>query len=449
LAPRRWRDAEPTAALKGLMMPDLDPAPTLWRATAAEALRAPALEGEASADLVVIGGGFAGCSAALEAAAQGARVRLLEGGAFAHGGSGRNVGLVNAGLWLPPDEVCAALGAGPGARLNDALAAAPDLVFDLIARHAIRCEPVRAGTLHCAHSAAGLRDLARRHAQQIARGAPVTLLTGAQARARTGARGLHGALHDARAGTIQPHAYCLGLARAGAEAGAVLHEASPAVAIARDGAGWRVETPGGAVRAGALIVATNAYHMAAAGLAAPPSIPVHYFQLATAPLPPALRAAVLAGGEGCWDTAPVMTSWRTDAAGRLIIGAIGALDAVAGQVHAAWAARKMARLYPALAGLGFAHACHGRIAMTRDHIPKILAPGPNAFAAYGWSGRGIGPGTLFGAALARAALGGDVRDLPLAPTSAPSLRLGALRGRVYDAGACAAHLIGARLPAPA
>ncbi|MFT6773105.1 MAG: glycine/D-amino acid oxidase-like deaminating enzyme [Paracoccaceae bacterium] len=420
------------------------PEPTLWRDTAAEALTTPPLTGDVFADLVVIGGGFAGCSAALTAAQAGASVRVLEARTLAHGGSGRNVGLVNAGLWMPPEDVELALGEAAGARLNAALAGGPALVFDLIERHAIACEPVRAGTLHCAHAPSGLGDLQRRHAQGVARGAPLTLLSAAEAKARTGARGLYGALHDARAGTIQPHAYCLGLARAAIAAGAVVHERSPATHIARDGDGWRVTTPGGTVRAGALLVLTNAYHMGADGVAAPQAIPVHYFQLATAPLPPALRAAVLPGAEGCWDTAQVMTSWRTDAAGRLILGAIGALDALAGPVHRAWAARKLARLYPALAGQGFAHAWHGRIAMTPDHAPKVLTLGPAGYAAFGWSGRGIAPGTVFGAALARAALGGGEAALPLAPVMAAPVRHGALRGMGYDAGACAVHLIAAR-----
>ncbi len=103
----------------------------LWNATARMALRTRPLEEHAVADLVVIGGGFTGCSAALHAAEQGAKVRLLEAETIGHGGSGRNVGLVNAGLWMPPDQVEAKLGREAGAKLNAVLAAAPDLVFSL------------------------------------------------------------------------------------------------------------------------------------------------------------------------------------------------------------------------------------------------------------------------------------------------------------------------------
>ena len=76
----------------------------LWRASSAVTLAAAPVSQGGSFDLVIIGGGFTGNAAALEAAQRGAKVALLESETFGHGGSGRNVGLVNAGLWLPPAE---------------------------------------------------------------------------------------------------------------------------------------------------------------------------------------------------------------------------------------------------------------------------------------------------------------------------------------------------------
>lgn len=90
---------------------------TLWQDSARETVSAQAFEGGPAVDLAVIGGGFTGCAAALEAARQGASVALFEAGAIGDGGSGRNVGLVNAGLWLPPDAVIAAAGQDTGMRL--------------------------------------------------------------------------------------------------------------------------------------------------------------------------------------------------------------------------------------------------------------------------------------------------------------------------------------------
>ena len=413
----------------------------LWRVTAGADLRAAPLEEDVTADLVIIGGGFTGCSAALHAAELGANVRLLEAETIGHGGSGRNVGLVNAGLWMPPDEVEARLGREPGSKLNAILAAAPDLVFSLIERHAIECEAKRSGTLHCAHSAAGLADLEARLRQQSVRGAPVSLLDAAQTEARTGTSTYRGSLFDARAGILQPLAYCRGLAGAAQTRGATLHERSSVNEIERDGGDWVVRTEKGSVRARGLLLATNAYHQSAAGVAAPAYVPVHYFQAATEPLSGNLLATILPGREGCWDTATIMSSFRLDAAGRLIVGGMGALDHAGSAAHRRWAARKIGTLFPQIAGEPLEFFWFGRIAMTSDHLPKILRLGDNAFSVFGYSGRGIAPGTVFGKALARVLLRGGETELPLGPIDRYSERLTGLKGLVYEAGATAMHLV--------
>ena len=405
------------------------------------AVDAPALRDNVSADLVVIGGGFTGCSAALHAAEQDAEVRLLEAETIGHGGSGRNVGLVNAGLWMPLDEVEQILGRDAGVRLNAALAEAPDLVFSLVERHAIECEAIRAGTLHCAHSAAGFRDLQNRLHQQRERGAPVELLEAETTCSRTGSANFHGALFDARAGTIQPLAYCRGLAKAAQTAGAVLHEESGVKEIARVGCDWVVQTATGKVRAKALLLATNGYHKSVADVAAPAYVPIHYFQMATKPIGNGLPATILPGREGCWDTATVMSSFRLDAAGRLIIGGVGALNHPGAGMHKAWARRKIATIFPALKNQPLEYAWAGRIAMTGDHLPKILRLGENAYSIFGYSGRGIGPATVFGKTAAEGLLGNSEESLPLRPIHSYSERFTSIKQIYYEFGATVIHSV--------
>lgn len=413
----------------------------LWRDSAAEHFSTSQFQGNRSTDLAIIGGGFTGLSAALHAAGQGAEVTLLEAETIGHGGSGRNVGLVNAGLWLPPDAVCASLGPEPGEHLNTVLAAAPDLVFDLIARHAIACEPVRTGTLHLAHAPSGLAQLKMRLAQMEARGAPVRLLAASEVAARLGADRFHGALHDPRAGTIQPLAYARGLARAATAAGARLHEHSAVTSAERRGGHWLISTRGGKVQARSLLVATNAYHQEVAALKVPRVPMVQYFQMATAPIGDNLAGDILPGGEGAWDTGLIMTSIRRDRAGRVILGGMGR-DA---RPHAEWAARKLTKLFPRLKGVAIEHAWAGRIAMTEDHLPRIQRMGQGAYAVYGYSGRGIGPGTVFGKALAEALLQENETGLPVPAIEAHHERLVALKSLYYETGATLVHLAAARL----
>jgi len=421
-----------------------NPELSFWQKTCRETVRADQLSVDLTVDIAIVGGGYTGCSAALTAAQAGASVCLLESQKIGHGGSGRNVGLVNAGLWLPPDEIRAHLGQGAGDRLIDMLALAPADVFDLIERHQIACDPVRQGTLHCAHSAAGFRGLHTRYSQLSSAGAPVTLLSAEEARARTGSAAFHGALFDPRAGTIQPLGYAVGLARAAQSAGAQIFAQSPVKTLRRQNSEWVLTTPRGTVRAKSVLQATNAYH---SGLhnTAPAYVPIYYFQYATAPLSHNLRASILAGGEGCWDTGLIMTSFRLDADGRMIIGGMGDLGHPGSSAHIGWVRRKLDALYPQLADQPLEHGWHGRIAMTSDHIPKITQIGPNALSAHGFSGRGIGPGTVFGRQMALSLLQDDPSLLPVPPVQEYSESWTSLRRAFFETGAALTHLVKSRL----
>ncbi|TDH38425.1 FAD-binding oxidoreductase [Pseudohoeflea suaedae] len=416
----------------------------LWRASSIENVEAPPIDDDKTVDLAVIGGGFTGLSAALEAARRGASVCVLEAGTFGHGGSGRNVGLVNAGLWLPPDTIVGELGETAARKLIDMLGAGPGEVFALIERENIACEPTRKGTLHLAHSPAGLKDLEERFRQGNRHGAPLSLLDRSETARRTGSNAFEGALFDPRAGTIQPLSYCRGLARAASAKGAALHEHSPVAAIRRESDMWVVEALGKSVRARNLLMATNAYHRDINAPYTPAFIPFNYCQFATAPLPEKAREKILAGGEGCWDTAMVMSSIRLDAAGRMIVGGVGSMEHAGKGFHQAWARRKLRGLYPELGDIPFEHGWSGRIAMTGDHIPKIVAFGPNAYAIFGYSGRGIAPGTVFGRTAAAALLDTAPELLPLSPVSGHQERFTAAKAAYYEAGATFVHSLARR-----
>tara|TARA_R110002020_G_scaffold29585_1_gene93318 strand:+ start:12758 stop:14035 length:1278 start_codon:yes stop_codon:yes gene_type:complete len=421
------------------------PSSILWRASSSETIDAPPLSRDTDVDLLVIGGGFTGTSAALQAARSGASVCLLEAETFGYGGSGRNVGLVNAGLWLPPDRIVEQLGEAEGGRLIDVLGQGPGDVFALIEREAIQCEATRSGTLHLAHSQAGVNDLKERCRQGTRHGAPLRLLNREDTELRTGTNAFSGALFDPRAGTIHPLAYCQGLARAAQAQGSAICEHSKVTALTRDGDRWRAVANGHRVRARHVIVATNAYHLGLNAPFTPAFTVVNYCQFATAPLPPAVRETILPNGEGCWDTAMVMSSIRLDQAGRLIVGGVGSMEHRGKDFHLSWARRKLRQLYPQLPAASFDYAWSGRIAMTDDHIPKIVKFGPNAYSVFGYSGRGIAPGTVFGKALADTLLLEPHGDLPLAATEHYAERFSRAKAYYYEFGAKLVHGVSARL----
>jgi glycine/D-amino acid oxidase-like deaminating enzyme len=351
------------------------------------------------------------------------------------------VGLVNAGLWLMPEDVERKLGPEYGRRLIDVLGRSPDLVFGLIAKHGIECEAVRKGTLHCAHSPAGYRALAQREAQWLQRGAPVKLLNRKEAAPKIGSDIFYGALLDERAGTIQPLSYAHGLAQAAGQAGAHLFCKSPVTAMKREKDGWNLSTPGGRVRAQWVILATPAYPAHALEKNTQAMVPFHYFQFATAPLPEEIRRTILPGGQGAWDTRLVLSSYRLDRAGRLIVGSVGQVENMGFRLHKDWAHRTIAKVFPQVGQTKLEHAWNGCIAMTVDHIPRFHVLNGTCVTVTSYNGRGIGPGTVFGKLLAAYALKGDGRDMPLPLKSQQDVFLRGLRGLFYEAGARIYHLL--------
>src|SRR4051812_18490418 len=72
------------------------PTTSLWAACAMPAQSFKPLCGDVQADVVVVGGGYTGLSAALALAARGERAIVLEASTVGWGASGRNGGVVSA-----------------------------------------------------------------------------------------------------------------------------------------------------------------------------------------------------------------------------------------------------------------------------------------------------------------------------------------------------------------
>ena len=420
----------------------------LWQASAAAAPSTVPLQTDIEVDVAIVGGDFTGLSCALHLQLKGAKTAVIEEATIGYGGSGRNVGLVNAGMWVMPSELPGALGAVYGQRLLDLLGAGPDLVFELIVRYGIDCEPVRQGTLHCGVGRAGLANIGQRCREWQAHGAPVRLLDAEETARRTGTDAYAGALLDERAGTVQPLAYARGLAHAAAAEGAALFTGSKVVSAEDRHDGWVLRTnTGGSVKARWVVVATNAF----TGLDGPWApirtelVHLPYFNMATPPLTPKLLQKILPNREGAWDTPDVLTSFRLDRAGRLVFGSVGALRGTGASVHRGWGRRAMTKLFPELRDVGFDYEWYGWIGMTSDALPRLHRLARNVVSFSGYNGRGIATGTTFGKELA-GLIAGEIADedmvLPFTDPQVTPFRN--LREAYYEAGAQFAHITAAR-----
>ncbi|MBV8103724.1 MAG: FAD-binding oxidoreductase [Hyphomicrobiales bacterium] len=415
----------------------------LWETTAPPAPPTPPLSGRIRADVAVVGCGYTGLSTALRLAESGARVAALEAVEIGFGGAGRNVGLVNAGMWVMPREFPKALGPDYGERALTLLGGAPRLVWDIVETYAIDCDPVRNGTLQCAVGPKGLAEIEERTRQWGERGAPVSVLSAAETAKRIGSAAYAGALLDLRAGTIQPLAYARGLARAAIAAGAAIYTQSPVRTAERTGGAWRLTTAGGALEADWVVVATDAYGGAPWPQGRREQVRLPYFNFATRPLSVELQASILPGREGCWDTKTILSSFRFDRAGRLVFGSVGALRGTGHAIHRAWAKRALLKIFPNIGRIEFESQWYGMIGMTDNALPRFHRLADHVVTVCGYNGRGIGPGTAFGRVLADHILGRvSEKDLPLPVTEPDAPLLPTLREAYYEAGAQVAHGLG-------
>src|SRR5574337_550102 len=363
----------------------------LWEATAPPAPPTGPLSGEIKADVAVVGCGYTGLSAALSLAEAGAKVVALEAVEVGFGAAGRNVGYVNAGMWVMPSVMQEALGPLYGERALKLLGDSPRVVWETIEKHGLDCDPVRKGT-------------------------------------------------------IQPLAYARGLARAAIAAGADIRTQSPVRRAERTGKTWTLQAGGGTVTADWIAVATEAYGGEPWPEGRREQILLPYFNFATAPLSPDLRAAILPGREGCWDTRKIMSYFRLDRDGRLVFGSPGALRGTGLAVHRAWAKRALRKIFPRLGEPRFEHQWYGMIGMTSDSVPRFHRLAENVVTFCGYNGRGIGTGTVFGRVLADHILGRIAeKDLPLPVTAPEKPALPSLREAYYEIGAQIAHFSAARL----
>ena len=386
---------------------------SIWNTTAVETEPSQNSAVEGQVDVAIVGGGFTGLSTALHCVERGLSCHVLEASQIGFGGSGRNVGLVNAAAWLPPQDVRKILGEDDGDRFISHFSRAPDYVFSLIEKYQIQCNATQTGTFHAADGPVGFADLVSRKAEWDRLGEPVDLLSRDEAESYIGSSAFYGALLDRRAGTINPMGYCRGLARVAIAAGALISIGARAKKLQQETGLWRVTTNKGTLMARHVVLGTNAYTDDLWPGLKYSFTKINYFQLATSPLGDRIKH-ILPQQQGLWDTGKIMFSLRRDDSERLIIGSMGnVMGNQSGGVSHRWAQKKLAHLFPKLGRVDFDEAWQGQIAMTPDHLPHIHKLADNLYSPIGYNGRGITTGTVFGQALADLLTGDSEKKLPV------------------------------------
>lgn len=389
---------------------------SLWTATANRSTITPVLEGARSADVVVIGAGFTGLSAALHLAESGAQVVLLDAEHPGWGASGRNGGQINVGLKDAPSEIKAKFGEEWGGRMIRMAGDAGDLVFDLIDTYNIDCAATRPGWLRAAHTPKTLKELHDLAEDWTRFGGGMEPLCREDMQRLTGTDAYLGGVIDRRGGVLHPLNYALGLAGAGEKLGVKIFGQSEVKHLEQSAKGHRVVTAQGSVSADKVLICTNAYSGDVHTPLARSVLPVRSVQVATAPLAPEIRAGILPQGNALSDARRLLLYFRLDAEGRFLMGGRGTYNDGSTRRQIARLKRISVELFPQLAGVEWQHAWGGFVALTRDHYPHLHEVSPGILAGLGYNGRGVAIATAMGRVLARWAAWADPRDLDF-PTS--------------------------------
>lgn len=348
----------------------------------------PALDGDRSCDVVIVGGGFTGLSAAVHLAKAGTNVVLVEAHRFGDGASGRNGGQLGTGQRAWAEELEAEYGFSRAKALFDLAEEAKAYLLDFAQANAIDID-YRPGQMSVAHKPRYV-DAYRKHADLMAGrfGYPhISFIDRLEATERLGSSVYFGGVRDTGTGHIHPLKLVVGTARAAASAGAHLFENTAVTGLSSSGGKVRVVTPRGTVTAQKCLIAVNAYGGTLEPVSAAHVMPIGSFIGATVPL--GADSPVLPGWEAVDDSRFVVRYFRKTPDGRLLFGGreiYAVNDPKDIHIHIR---RQIAEIYPQLKDVEITHGWGGYVGITLPRKPFVREVMPNVISAGGYSGHGV------------------------------------------------------------
>jgi len=387
---------------------------TYYHATATEPFPdAPQLAEPITADVCVIGGGYAGLSAALHLARKGASVALLEESRVGAGASGRNGGQVHNGFRHDSHWFEARLGTDFAHQIGLLGVEAREHLDWLIQTYHIDAQYLP-GLLHLCHkrsyvaeTRAHVEDVLSRHPE-----AGLRFVSQEEARSLVDSNDYYGGYLDPHSGHLHALNLALGIARGAQQHGARLYERSGVTHVARTTAGWEVHTGTGTVRASNVVLAGNGYLRNLQPAVEARVMPINNFVVTTEPLGREAAERLIRDRRAVSDSRFVVYYFRITPDDRLLFGGGETYSYRFPKDIAGMVRQHMLRVFPQLKDTRIEHAWGGTLAITSARLPFVREIEPGFFNASGFSGQGIVIAPFAGKALADA-IGGDRRVLKL------------------------------------
>jgi gamma-glutamylputrescine oxidase len=354
-----------------------------------------ALDGDRTCDVVIVGGGFTGLSAAAHLAKAGSNVVLIETHRFGDGASGRNGGQLGTGQRAWAEELEAEYGFSRAKALFDLAEEAKAHLLEFADANKIEIDYMP-GQMSLAHRQRYV-DEYKAHAEIMANrfGYPhITFMDAKETAERLGSTRYFGGTRDTGTGHIHPLKLVIGTANVAAQAGAQLFEQTPATGIASLGGKVKVTTPKGTISAEKCLIGVNAHGGTLEPVSATHIMPIGSFIGATVPLGADTR--VLPGGESVDDSRFVVRYFRKSADGRLLFGGreiYAVNDPKDIHIHIR---RQIAELYPDLRDVEISHGWGGYVGITMPRKPFVREVMPNVISVGGYSGHGVMLSNFFG-----------------------------------------------------
>jgi gamma-glutamylputrescine oxidase len=365
--------------------------PSYYAASAHSAPEHPALEGSVEADVCVVGGGIAGCSAALHLAERGLRVVLLEEHCIGWGASGRSGAQAIQGIASGQAKLDRLIGPTAARAVWEVSVEGLALMRQLIRRFAIGCDWVD-GHLTAAVKPRHERELHAELAElhDLYAYPSVRFMPREELRATLGTERYLGALYDSNSGHLHPLNYTLGLAAAARSLGVQIYAGTRALSfMPAANAKVRIATANGEVRARYLVLCGNVFLGATAPELAAKIMAVATYIVATEPLGEQRAKELIANNAAVSDMNWVLDYYRRSADHRLLFGGRVNYSGLSSFDAPSATRTRMLGVYPQLKDVRIEYAWGGDVDITLNRAPHFGRLAPNVYFLQGFSGHGI------------------------------------------------------------